>query len=61
MNSNKIQNAERDLIQIQENHADEYWSKKYGVSTEEMKKTGNNIGIIEKIIEASIKNKSFSL
>jgi hypothetical protein len=45
---------------IQDTYNDEYWSKKYNVSPTELKKTGKD-GISAKIIEASIRNKSFSL
>lgn len=44
---------------LQDDYNDDYWSKKYNVSKDDLNKTGN-IGISAKIIEASIRNKSFS-
>ena len=48
-----------DLVKIRENSEDNYWSVKYGVSSEELKKTGHNLGIKEKIINALSKKKVF--
>ena len=43
---------------VQETHNDEYWSKKYDISVDEVKETGN-IDLSTLIIKAGIKRKSF--
>jgi hypothetical protein len=43
---------------VQETHNDEYWSKKYDISVDELKETGN-IDLSTLIIKAGIKRKSF--
>lgn len=43
---------------VQENHNDEYWTKKYDISVDELKGTGN-IDLSTLIIKAGIKRKSF--
>ena len=43
---------------VQENHNDEYWTKKYDISPDELKETGN-IDLSTLIIKAGIKRKSF--
>ena len=43
---------------VQENHNDDYWTKKYDISAEELKGTGN-IDLSTLIIKAGIKRKSF--
>lgn len=61
MESNiQTEKQKREERSIQDTYNDEYWSKKYNVSSTELKKTGK-AGISARIIEASIKNKSFSL
>ncbi|HVW98480.1 MAG TPA: hypothetical protein VHA56_21115 [Mucilaginibacter sp.] len=59
-NNIKNENPAFEITQIQANSADEYWSKKYGVSTEELKTKGANVSISSKILEAAIKNNVFS-
>jgi len=57
---NNIQ-AEKQTIekkQIQDTHSDEYWSNKYDVSSDELKET-ENTQLLDVIIEAGIKRKSF--
>jgi hypothetical protein len=57
----KTEDPKKAVIEIQKNHEDEYWSKKYDVSTEELKETGNNIITLSaKIIKAGVKHKSFA-
>jgi len=56
----KIETQNREISQIKANSEDEYWSKKYDVSTEQIKETGGIIGISEKILKLTTKNKSFS-
>jgi hypothetical protein len=56
----KTEDPKQELNQILENYEDEYWSKTYGVSSEELKKSPNNKGISEKIIEHNFKKKSYS-
>lgn len=43
---------------VQENHNDEYWTKKYDISADELKGTGN-IDLSTLIIKAGIKRKTF--
>lgn len=43
---------------VQETHNDEYWSKKYDITVDELKETGN-IDLSTLIIKAGIKRKSF--
>jgi hypothetical protein len=45
---------------IQENYEDDYWLETYGVSTEELKRSGKNLGIEDKIIKANFENKVFA-
>ncbi|MDB5006277.1 MAG: hypothetical protein JWQ84_3251 [Mucilaginibacter sp.] len=59
--NNKAEAPETQALHMKENYEDEYWSKKYGVSTEELKEKGNDVGISTKIIDAYFKKKSFSL
>jgi hypothetical protein len=60
-NSKKAEDQNREISQIRENYEDEYWAKKYGVSSEEIKKSGHNKDISARIIEAAFKKKSYSL
>ncbi len=59
-NNVKTEKQKKEEVQIKDIYKDEYWSKKYDVSTDQLEKTGK-IGIYDKIVEASIRNKSFSL
>ncbi|MGZ3873857.1 MAG: hypothetical protein ACXVJD_13125 [Mucilaginibacter sp.] len=60
-NNISVENQNREISQIQANAADEYWTKKYDVSPEELKeKQGSHIGIIAKILEVTSKKKVFS-
>ena len=54
------ENRNKEITQIQANSADEYWNKKYGVSTEELKEKGSRMSITDKILEVATKNKTFS-
>jgi hypothetical protein len=57
----KIEDQNREISQIKANSEDEYWAKKYNVSKEELKETGNTLsGIQERILKITTKNKSFS-
>ena len=60
-NSNTAEDRDKEISQIRENYEDEYWAKKYGVSSEEIKKSGHNKDISARIIEAAFKKKSYSL
>jgi hypothetical protein len=51
---------EKDLKQIRDIYEDEHWTKKYSVTAEELKETSNLLEISAKIIQASVKNKTFS-
>lgn len=59
-NSIKTEDRKKEVIEIQKNYEDDYWSKKYDVSTEELKETGNYIPLSARIIKAGIKHKSFA-
>ena len=56
----KIENQNKEISQIKANSEDEYWSKKYNVSTEQLKETGNIMGISDKILQVTTKNRTFS-
>lgn len=48
------------MKQIQDIYEAEYWSKKYGVSSDELKKTGNGKDLTAKIVAAHLKERSLS-
>ena len=52
----ETENNEEKLVQ--ETHNDQYWSKKYDISAEELEQTGN-IDLSTLIIKAGIKRNSF--
>jgi predicted transcriptional regulator len=54
------ESQEKDLKQIRDIYEDEHWTKKYSVTAEELKETSNLLEISAKIIQASVKNKTFS-
>jgi hypothetical protein len=56
----KTENQKKQFNQILDNYNDEYWSKKYGVSAQDLKNTSSNLGISAKIIEATSKNMAFN-
>lgn len=57
----KIEDQNREISQIKANSEDEYWAKKYNVSKEELRETGNTLSSIqERILKITTKNKSFS-
>jgi len=57
----KIEDQNREISQIKANSEDDYWAKKYNVSKEELKETGNTLSSIqERILKITTKNKSFS-
>ncbi len=57
----KIEDQNREISQIKANSEDEYWAKKYNVSKEELKESGNTLSSIqERILKITTKNKSFS-
>lgn len=58
-NKVKARPDDQDLASIRENYEEDYWSKKYGVSTDEIKKSGNHLGIQDRIIKALFRNKVF--
>jgi Protein of unknown function (DUF3606) len=57
----KTASRNKEITNIQENYEVDYWSKKYGVSTEELKKTGHTDSIRAKIVEAQFKNKNSNI
>lgn len=59
-NQNKTGDPKKEVIEIQKNYEDEYWSKKYDVSTEELISNGSRIPLSARIIRAGIKHKSFA-
>lgn len=60
-NNSKTEDQNKEISQIRENYEDEYWGKKYGVSSDEIKRSGYNKDISARIIEAAFKKKSYSL
>ncbi|HZY36590.1 MAG TPA: hypothetical protein VFE53_08075 [Mucilaginibacter sp.] len=54
-NSNKAEDQTREISEIRENYEDEYWSKKYGVSSDEIKTDGHGKDISARIIAAAFK------
>lgn len=57
----KTEDQNREISQIKANSEDEYWAKKYNVSKEELRETGNTLSSIqERILKITTKNKSFS-
>jgi len=57
----KIEDQNREISQIKANSEDDYWAKKYNVSKEELKESGNTLSSIqERILKITTKNKSFS-
>lgn len=54
-NSIKAEDQDREISQIRENYEDEYWAKKYGVSSEEIKTAGHGKDISARIIAAAFK------
>jgi len=59
--NNKVKASpnDQDLAKIRDNYEEDYWSKKYGVTTDEIKKSENHLGIQDRIIKALFKNKVF--
>jgi hypothetical protein len=57
----KTEEPKTETTVLLENYEDEYWAKKYGVSSEDLKKSDRHIGISAKIIAANFKNKSYSI
>jgi hypothetical protein len=61
MNKNiEAEDSNKNLALLQDNHADEYWSKKYGVSAEELKQANHKSDITSKILEVNFKKKAYS-
>jgi len=56
---NNVKKQQRDVMEIRDAYNDEYWLKKYGVSSDELKST-EEIGISAKIIEVNEKNHVYS-
>ncbi len=50
----------KEEVVIQQNSEDSYWQKKYGVSTDDLKKTGHNLRISDRIIQVNMNNKAFA-
>lgn len=59
-NSVQIEKQNREVKQLKDTHNDEYWSKEYDISIDELRKE-ENTAISNVIIEAGIKHKSFNL
>ena len=59
-NSVQTEKQNREVKQLKDTHHDEYWSKKYDISIDELRKE-ENTAISNVIIEAGIKHKTFSL
>jgi hypothetical protein len=61
MNNNiKAEDQKKKVMEIQKHYEDEYWAKKYDVSTEEIKEHENNLSLSARIIKAGIKHQSFA-
>ena len=54
-NSIKAEDQNKEIKQIRDNYEDEYWGKKYGVSSEEIKTNGHGKDISARIIAAAFK------
>jgi isocitrate/isopropylmalate dehydrogenase len=54
-NSIKAEDRTKEISEIRENYEDEYWSKKYGVSSDEIKKNSHHKDISTRIVEAAFK------
>ena len=50
----------KEEVVIQQNYEDSYWLETYGVSSDELKKSGKNLPISDKIIKANFENKAFA-
>jgi hypothetical protein len=59
-NNIKTDNQAKDEKLLEETYKDDFWSKNYDVTKDELKKTGK-ISLSTMIIEAGAKRKSFSL
>ncbi|MEO6849882.1 MAG: hypothetical protein ABI203_01090 [Mucilaginibacter sp.] len=59
-NNIKTENLAQQEELLEETYKDDFWSKKYDVTKEELKKIGK-IGISALIIEAGARRKTFSL
>jgi len=61
MESNKQKEEQQnEELLFQETHNDDYWSKEYDVTKDELRKPGRK-DILTKIVEAGIKHKTYSL
>lgn len=58
-NKVKTRPDDQDMANIRENYEEDYWSKKYGVSADEIKKSGNYLGLQDRIIKALFRKKVF--
>jgi hypothetical protein len=54
------ENIQKEKATIKEHYEDSYWLKKYGVSSDELKQTGNTQGIRARIIQASFNDKALA-
>jgi hypothetical protein len=59
-NQAKISSPENDISQIKAINEDTYWSKEYGISTENLKNKDYKTGIFDKIVDAHIKTQNSS-
>jgi len=57
-NQKKISSPENDMIQIKAINEDTYWSKEYGISSENLKNKDYKTAIFDKIVDAHIKSQS---
>jgi hypothetical protein len=58
--NNQTEKQKKEELLLQDTYNDDYWSKEYEVTKDEIKKTSTK-GIFNKIVEAGIKRKAFSL
>lgn len=61
MNNINSLSSEKGMKQIQDIYEADYWAKKYGVSSEELKKSKNGKDLPAKIVAAHIKEKSLAV
>lgn len=54
-NKQKVGSPDRDRINVNEDYELRDWSKKFGVSPDELKKAVNAVGTIAKDVEAHLK------
>jgi len=57
-NKTRSKHPESDMIQIKAINEDTYWSREYGISTENLKNKDYQTAIFDKIVDAHIKSQN---